>query len=340
MKAARVHEAGKIVIEEVPVPVLRETDVLIQVHRTGICGTDVGVLHGYIPAKLPVTLGHEFSGTIAKLGKPGLGGLREGNAVAASGGWGCGVCELCQKGLDPFCKERVSLGRNTDGCMAEFVKVDYRVVYPLPSNVSLDEGQNLVNLACVVRGAQKIQSFFGKTVAVFGPGNMGLLMLQLARMAGALQTVMVGTRDFRLELAKRFGANHVVNLRRGNPVQRILEWYPGGVDIVAEATGIASSLPDCFEVLKGQGALVSLGIFSGKIKDFDPSFLYYKEPTIYGSKGAHGAYGMALELLGAKKFEILPMITHRFPLEETAKGFKTFEDKVENALRILIQPTP
>ena len=87
MKAARVREAGKIVIEEVPVPKLGEKDVLIKVHRVGVCGTDAGVYHGYVSAKLPVTLGHEYSGTIAKLGSPSLGGFNEGDPVTASGGW-------------------------------------------------------------------------------------------------------------------------------------------------------------------------------------------------------------------------------------------------------------
>src|SRR4030042_3170250 len=104
MKAARVHEPGKIVIEEVPVPTLGEKEVLIKVHRAGICGTDVGVMHGYVPAKLPVTVGHEFSGTIAKLGSPSLGGFREGDPVSAAGGGGCGECEFCRQGKARFCR--------------------------------------------------------------------------------------------------------------------------------------------------------------------------------------------------------------------------------------------
>jgi L-iditol 2-dehydrogenase len=98
MKAARVREPGKIVVEEVPIPSLGENDVLIKVHHSGICGTDVGVYHGYVQAKLPVTLGHEFSGTIAKVSRPGLGGFREGDPVTAVGGWSCGQCEHCQAG--------------------------------------------------------------------------------------------------------------------------------------------------------------------------------------------------------------------------------------------------
>jgi len=338
MKAARVHEPGRIMIEEVSAPPLGEKDVLIKVHRVGICGTDVGVYRGHVPAKLPVTLGHEFSGTIARLGSPSLGGFREGDPVTACGGWGCGNCELCQKGMGLFCKHRVSLGRTADGCLAELVKVDYRAVYRLPPNVSLEEGQNFVNVACAVRGFKKIPLPLGNTVAVFGPGNLGLIMLQLLKFAGTPQAVMVGTRDFRLEMAKTFGATHVVNGKREDPTKAILGWYPDGVDVVIEATGNASCFQSCCDVMKAKGTLVSFGIFAEKVKQFDPSFLYYKEPVIYGSKGGEGGFEEALHLLEEKRLNITPMITHRFPLEETAKGFKTFEDKNENSLRILVEP--
>ncbi len=241
MKAARFNGIGKIVIEDVPVPRLEPKDVLIQVHRAGICGSDVGILHGYSPAKFPITAGHEFSGTISKLGSPSLGGLKEGERVIASGGWGCGICELCQRGMGPFCKNRTSLGRNADGCFAEFVKVDHRAVHRLPSNVSLDDAQNLLNIACVIRGFKKVPLQIGNTVVVFGPGNMGLIMLQLLKLAGAYRAIMVGTRDFRLEMAKKFGASHVVNVRREDPVKTILGWYPDGADVVVEATGNGST---------------------------------------------------------------------------------------------------
>ena len=338
MIAARVHEPGKIVIEEVPIPRLGENDVLIKVHRVGICGTDVGVKNGYINAKFPVTLGHEFSGTIAELGIPSLGGFKEGAAVTAGGGWGCRKCELCQNGMALYCKDRISLGRTVDGCMAEFVKVDYREVYRFPSNVSFDEGQNVLNIACVLRAFKKVPLQLGKTVAIFGPGNAGLIMLQMCKLAGAYQAVMVGTRDFRLEMAKKFGANHVVNVKRENPVKAILDWYPNGVDVAVEAAGNESSLQSCCDVIRPGGVLVVFGIFVEKVREFDPFFLYYKEPVIYGSKGAAGAHNEAIQLLEEKRLQIIPMITHRFPLKETPEAFKIFEDKIPDALRIVIEP--
>jgi threonine dehydrogenase-like Zn-dependent dehydrogenase len=338
MKAARVVEPGKIVIEEVPIPRLGENDVLIKVHRVGICGTDVGVKNGYITAKFPVTLGHEFSGTVAKLGAPSLGGFMEGMPVSAAGGWGCRKCELCQNGMALYCKNRISLGRTVDGCMAEFVKVDYREVYRLPSNVSFDEGQNVANIACVVRAFKKVPLQLGKTVAIFGPGNAGLIMLQMCKLAGAYQGVMVGTRDFRLEMARKFGANHVINVKRDNPVKAILGWYPNGVDVAVEAAGTESSLQSCCDVIRPAGVLVVFGIFHGKLREFDPCFLYYKEPLIYGSKGADGAYQEAIQLLEEKRLQIETMITHRFPLVETPEAFRIFEDKIPDALRIVIEP--
>jgi len=337
MKAARVYKPGEIVIEDVPIPEIGEKDVLIKVRRAGICGTDVGVVQGKVSAQLPVTLGHEFCGTIAKVGSDLLTNFKEGDPVVSGGGWGCGKCALCAQGKGLYCRDRFSLGRDADGCMAEFIKVDYRVVHALPESVSFDEGQNMVNIACSVRAFKKVPALQGKSVAIFGPGNAGLIMLQLFKMAGASKTVMVGTRDFRLEMAKKFGANLAVNVKNEDPVKSILDWCPEGIDLVVEATGKANVLEDCIAVLKPGGSIVVFGIFSDRIKDFDPSFLYYKEAVIYGSKGAAGAFKEAIQLLEEKKLQILPMITHRFALEETAAAFKVFEDKVPDALRIVIE---
>jgi threonine dehydrogenase-like Zn-dependent dehydrogenase len=339
MKAARVRELGKIVIEDVPIPELDEKEILIAVHRAGICGTDVGVVDGHVSAKYPVTLGHEFSGTIAKLGNPSLTAFKEGDPVISGGGWGCGECELCQ-GLGLYCKNRFSLGRNVDGCMAEFVKVDYRVVQKMPENVSFDEAQNTVNIACALRAVKKIDLRKVKTAAVFGPGNAGLIILQLLKLGGVDKVMMAGTRDFRLDMAKSFGCDVVVNVKREDPVEAILKWFPDGVDAVFESSGTAKALQSSFSVIKSNGSIVVFGIISEKIKDFDPSFLYYKEPVIYGSKGASGAYNETITLLKEKKLSILPMITHRFSLEDTAKAFKVFEDKISDALRIVIDVRP
>ncbi len=340
MKAARVHERGKIVIEDVPIPEVNEKEVLIAVHRVGICGTDVGVVDGHVSAKYPVTLGHEYSGVVAKVGSPRLTHLKEGDPVVSGGGWGCGECELCNRGLDLYCKNRRSLGRNVDGCMAEFIKVDYRSVSKLPPPVSLDEAQNIVNIACSVRAVRKLDLTKVKAAAVIGPGNAGLMILQLLKLGGVERVVMAGTRDFRLEMARRFGADDVVNIRREDAVKAIIGWFPSGIDAVFESSGTTGGLQSAFDIIKSNGSIVVFSIITERMKAFDPSFLYLKEPIIYGSKGAAGAFPEAIRLLEEKKLQVLPMITHRFPLEETAKAFKVFEDKVADALRIIIDVRP
>ena len=159
-------------------------------------------------------------------------------------------------------------------------------------------------------------------------------------MGGVDKVVMVGTRDFRLAAAKTFGADATVNVKKADPVEAILKGFPDGVDAVFESSGTAKALESAFSVVKSNGSIVVFGIISEKIKEFDPSFLYYKEPVIYGSKGASGMYGEAIKLLEEKKLKILPMITHRFPLDDTAKAFKVFTDKISDALRIVIDVRP
>ena len=260
-----------------------------------------GVVDGHVSAKLPVTLGHEFSGTVAKVGNPRLTDLQEGEPVVSAGSWGCGECELCRKGMDLNCLNRRSLGRSIDGCMAEYIKVDYRAVKKLPPNVTQEEAQNIVNIACALRAVRKLDLSKIKTAAVFGPGNAGLIILQLLKLGGVEKTVMVGTRDFRLEMAKRFGADDVVNVRQEDPVKKIMGLYPYGVDAAFESSGMAAGLQGAFDVIRSNGAVVVFGIIGERMKDFDPSFLYLKEPIIYGSKGASGAFDDAPEAPGGEE---------------------------------------
>jgi threonine dehydrogenase-like Zn-dependent dehydrogenase len=338
MKAARIHELGKIVVEEVPTPEPAPDEVLIRVHCTGICGTDVGVKNGLIPSRLPVTLGHEFSGTVQKLGTPGLGGFSIGDRVTARSTWPCGTCTLCRQGKSHLCRQKLDLGSTSDGSFAEFVTVNHKIVYPISPNVSFDEAQNFLNLACVVRAFKKVPAPMGKIVAVMGAGNTGLLFLQLMKLAGAHRCIMIGSRSFRLQLAERFGADQALDFRRSNPEQSILDMYPDGMDLVAEVTGNPNALVSCGKLVRDGGIILIMGIFGRPIEQLDPSFLYYKEPVVYGSKGAAGAEIEALRLLEDKRVEVTPMITHRFPLDEIGEAFRLFEVKAENALRIVIEP--
>jgi threonine dehydrogenase-like Zn-dependent dehydrogenase len=166
------------------------------------------------------------------------------------------------------------------------------------------------------------------------------MILQLLKMGGVAKVVIAGTRDFRLEMARRFGADDVVNIRKEPPVKAIMGWFPSGVDAVFESSGTTGGLQSAFDIIRSNGSIVVFSIITDKMKEFDPSFLYLKEPIIYGSKGAAGAFPEAIRLLEEKRLQILPMITHRFPLEETAKAFKVFEDKIADALRIVIDVRP
>ena len=140
-------------------------------------------------------------------------------------------------------------------------------------------------------------------------------------------------------MAKKFGATHVVNVTQENPVRVILELFPNGVDVVIEATGKPLAFSNACDVLKDGGTLVSIGMFSDKAKELDLNFLYQKEAIIYGTKGGEEGYQEAIQLLEEKRLKIVPMITHRFSLEDAVEGFRTFDDKAANALRIIIEPS-
>jgi threonine dehydrogenase-like Zn-dependent dehydrogenase len=303
----------------------------------GICGTDVGVVDGHVSATYPVTLGHEYSGVVAKVGSTKvMPHLREGDPVVSGGGYGCGECELCRQGMDLYCTNRRSLGRNFDGCMAEYIKVDYRSVSKLPPAVSLDEAQNIVNIGCAVRAVRKLDLAKIKTAAVIGPGNAGLMILQLLKMGGVGKVVMAGTRDFRLEMARSFGADEAVNIRREDLGKKIAGWFLG-VDAVSSppARPAGSRAPSTSSGPTGRSWCSAS---HRQMKEFD--LVLYQRSRSSTAPRARQEPSRGHPLAGGEKPRILPMITHRFPLEETAKAFKVFSDKIADALRIVIDVRP
>jgi L-iditol 2-dehydrogenase len=257
-------EPMAVEIREVSVPEIGDDDVLLAVGAVSVCGSDVHQAyntHSW-PVNVPVTLGHEFGGTIAKCGRA-VAGFREGDRVVSeTAAVICGACAMCRSGRYNLCPTRKGFGYGVDGAMAEYVKVPGRCLHHVPDSLSFD-------LACltephaVAYNAMCVNVTIrpGDVVVVLGPGPIGLLCARMAALSGANPLVMVGlTADAeRLETARRLGATHVVNAQVDDLDAVVRELNPLGADVVCDASGSSRTLAAALRLVRPDGQVIKVG---------------------------------------------------------------------------------
>jgi L-iditol 2-dehydrogenase len=223
MKAQVFYEAEKMKLEELDVPKISETDVLVKVKNVGICGSDISYYFGMSPVdtatgKGPIVLGHEFTGEVVKVGSvpASMGLFEEGDRVVVNPVQHCNACYQCFQGKTHMCSNIRVLGVSVDGAFAEYCASHYSGLFKLPDNISYAEGAFIEPMACAVQGMRRLEIEPGQFVSVFGPGPIGLMMVQMAKALGAGKVALVGTRDYRLEPGKTFGADYLFNVEQSD----------------------------------------------------------------------------------------------------------------------------
>lgn len=342
MKAVvKTKKAPGIEVLDVPVPEVRDTDILIKVRAGSLCGSDVHIYEwtaGYDWMPLPLTIGHEFSGEVVKVGAKAAGAA-VGDRVTGMPMMPCSTCSFCQVGKGESCPNRLTLGLRADGVFAEYVRFTAgATLFKLPENLSF-EAAALCEPLCVALKAVDLSGIKpGERAAVLGPGPIGLLTLQLLNAAGASLLLMAGTSADRgrLQTAKRLGADVITEVDGENPVEKAMKLTGAGFDYVFEASGNPRSVPQALDMVKPGGKVILIGIHSGPAQ-FNPTEL------VRGRKSLIGAYGYepetwqrALALLSSRRIKAEEMITHRVPLAEARKGFELAASR--EAAKVLFIP--
>ena len=220
MLAQIFYESQQMTLREIPQPQPSDDEVVVRVRACGICGSDVAYYWGTSPletpsGKGPLVLGHEFTGEVVAVGRTPsqLGVLSAGDRVVLNPVQACHACVYCQRGKPNLCLHKAVLGVSIDGGFAEYCRVRYTNVYQLPAGVSFEEGALTEPLACATYAMQGLDVQLGNTCVIIGPGPIGLMMVQLAKAAGAGRVILVGTRDYRLEVGRALGADLLINVR-------------------------------------------------------------------------------------------------------------------------------
>lgn len=313
--------------------------VKIKVAACGICGTDIHIVRGNWTCYPPVVLGHEWTGTIVETGSR-VSGFAPGDRVVASNpSKTCGMCYYCMAGNPFMCPKRVSAGYMIDGAFADYLCIDARRCHKLPDHVSFEDAALGEPISVAVHAAiERINVHSGDLVVVSGPGCIGLLTTQVAKLEGA-RVILAGlARDkARLACGRAIGADAVVNVEEQDLVEVVKEMSGGaGADIVFEAAGSPSSLDACWKAVRKQGTLAPLGVQSGPIQT-DFNNIMMKELTVIGCYGyVWTSWQRTVRLLAEGKINTKALISHVLPLEEFAEGFRATMEG--SAIKVILSP--
>lgn len=336
MKAVVFTEANQVIIEERPVPQIGEFDALVKVHACGICGTDVHILHGEHIVKFPVIPGHEFSGEIVEIGSK-VTNIRVGDRVTVDPNIVDRTCFFCRRGEINLCENLTAVGVNFDGGFAEFCRVPAEQAYKVPDNVSLDEAAMAEPLACCIHGIDRANITPGSSVVVLGAGSIGLLLIQLARIAGAGHIIVSEPDKRKRHLAARFGSDVQIDPLKQDIGAEVAKLTRVGADVVIESAGRLETAELAPKLARRGGTILQFGVVSpDKMASISPYDVYYKELTIRGSFVNPFTHARAVDLLASKQVDVMPMITHRFPLDDAAAALQTAQGK--DAIKILLVP--
>jgi L-iditol 2-dehydrogenase len=329
MKACVFYGPGDVRVEERPQPRPGPGQMLLETRATGICYSDIRVYKGEKKARAGVIPGHEPVGVIAALGE-GVEGFRMGQEVALCPILACGACFFCRRGYRNRCPQRLTLGYEEDGGLAEYLLVPAALVrlghvFPLPPGLPASRATLTEPLACVLNSLETCRVAAGGSLVVVGAGPMGLLHIMLARQMGISTIIAVELVDERLAHARGFGADICLNPERDDPASQVLAATDGlGADAVVVTTGSAQAAASSLTLARRQGVVSLFGGFPpGSTIALDANLVHYGELALTGSQNATSdQYRRALHLL-TRLPQADEVNTHPFKISESPKAYSS-----------------
>ena len=325
MKAAVFYEPGVVKVQEWPKPEVSGDEVLVKVMASGVCGTDMHIFGGAKGASEcypPVVLGHEFCGVVEAVG-PDVKYVKVGDHVTVDPNRGCGVCPDCQAGNPHFCEDMFATGVGGDGGFAEYAKAREEQVYQIRKDIPFEQGAMTEPLACCLHGIDQAQIRTGDTVLVIGGGTIGLLMVQLAKMAGAAVVILSEPQEEKYALAKEVGADYCMNPMKTTPFELIEKEGIARIDVSIECVGRANTMQDAIHYVSRGGHVLLFGLTPPDTEiPLKPYEVFQKELMITSSFVNPHTQGRAAKLVNTGKLKLTELISDRFTLDEMNRAFE------------------
>ncbi len=349
MKGARWHNVRDIRVEEVEEPKVEKGKVKIQVEWAGICGSD---LHEYvagpifIPVKephpiskdvAPIIMGHEFSGRVVEVGE-GVTKVKVGDPVVVEPILRCGKCPACKQGKYNLCENLGFHGlAGGGGGFSEYTVVDEYMVHKMPEGLSFEQGALVEPAAVALHAVRSSKIKAGDKAAVFGTGPIGLLVIEALKAAGASEIYAVEVSEERLQKALELGATAVINPKKEDPVQKLLELTDGGVDVSFEVTGVPAVLQQAVDSTAFEGETVIVSIWE-KEANLLPNNIVLKERNVKGVIAYRDIFPAVMELMKRGYFPTEKLVTKKIKLDQIVEeGFEKLI-KEKDQVKILVKP--
>ena len=339
MKVAMYYNNNDVRIEEMPVPSIGDNELLVKVKASGICGSDV--MEWYRIKKAPKVLGHEITGDIVEIGK-NVKKYKVGDRVFVSHHVPCNTCRFCLAHQQTLCHTLHSTNFYPGG-FAEYLRVPEinvdRGVFFLPKEMSYDEGVFIEPLACVVRGLKTAGMKPGQTVLVIGSGISGLLQIKLAKAWNAGKILATDVEDYRLNAAKKFGADTVIHAK-DDVAEQVKKHNDGKLaDLVVLCTGALPAVKQALQSVESGGTILFFAPTEPEIDIPFPLFeLWNKQVKMVSTyAGSPEDIKCAIDLIKSKKVSVADMISHTLPLLEAAKGFQLVA-KAKDSMKVILEP--
>ena len=351
MRATVFHGPGDIRVEEVPRPHAGAGEAVIRVTTTTICGTDVHIVKGEYPVRPGLIIGHEPVGVIEELG-PGVTGYEIGQRVLVGAITPCGQCSACLSGHLSQCGHGGGyealggwrFGNTIDGAQAEYLLVPSAQanLAPIPDGVSDEQVVLLADIASTgFGGAESGGIRIGDAVVVFALGPIGLCAVAGARLMGAAQIIGVDSDPVRLAMARRMGADVVLDFTQVDVAAEVKRLTEGGADVTIEALGTQGTFENALRCLRPGGTLSSLGVYSGKLEmPYDAFAAGLGDHRIVTTlcRGGKERMRRLIATVESGRFDPLPLITHRFALDDIVEAYDLFSNRREGVLKVAVCP--
>ena len=357
MKAWVLGGPDELSLAEKPVPMPGRAEVLVRIDAVAICATDLEIIHYGTPARIQgglpfhqgFTPGHEYMGTVAALG-PGVDEWRIGERVTVEIHAGCGQCKRCRQGMYTAClnygqnygavdKGHRANGFTTDGGFCEYAVNNVNTLVRVPETMSDEEATLVVTAGTGMYGLTELGGLVaGESVVVIGPGPIGLLTVGVAKALGATPVVLVGTRDSRLEIGRRLGADRVINVHSEDPVAVVKAMTGGlGADYVIECAGTQDAIGMATGMIN-RGGRICLAAFPHDPVTVDVAQIVRNNVYVYGIRGeGRSATHRAIAFMAERRFDARLVHTHTFALDDLPEALRHARDRVDDAIKVVVK---
>lgn len=344
MKAVRYYGPKDVRLEDIPKPEISTNEVLVRVRAAGLCGTDLEIYDGIMfyytsgLGRIPITPGHEWAGEVVEVGS-GVSRFRVGDLVSGECTVSCMQCDFCRKGWYNQCPYRTETGiLNRDGGFAEYIAFPGFFLHCC--NDMKAEEAAFIEPTAVALYATKLGGICpADRVAVMGPGPIGLFAVQTAKAYGARQVLLLGTREDRLKMGLRVGADAAINVRNTDLTKTVTDLTQGNmIDVVIEAVGKPKVWEEITAIMAPRARIVMTGLFAGQkcMVDFDP--LVIGNISIHGALGSPDVWDAAIDLHKRGLVTAGPLITHRLPLDRFEEGVEIMRRRKDGAVKVVLEP--